>query len=207
MGKVRDIKGQKFNRLTAIEYIGLNKNNKALWKCQCECGNEVTVISAHLINGNTKSCGCYNMDKIMERNTTHGGRETRLYNIWCAMKERCYTKTFRLYKWYGAKGVTICDEWRNDFAAFREWAINNGYEETLTIERNEISKGYEPSNCRWITRKEQARNKSTTAWVTLDGVTKSMIEWSEILGVDYKLVRSRHTEGKRGYELFKPKAV
>ena len=115
----------------------------------------VIILSNHLKSGKIKSCGCLNK----QGNPKHGLRYTRLYRIWINMKTRCYNKNTNRYKDYGARGITICNEWRNDFMSFYNWSMNNGYDENLTIDRINNDKNYEPSNCRWITVKEQNRNK------------------------------------------------
>lgn len=109
----------------------------------------------------------------------HGGTNTRLHRIWMGMKNRCYLHTSPEYKWYGAKGIKICREWFVNFVAFRDWALSNGYEEHLTIERRERTGNYEPSNCCWITNQKQARNRLDNRRVIAFGETKIVKEWSE----------------------------
>ena len=105
---------------------------------------------------------------------------TRLYRIWNGMKARCYTPGTEAYKKYGAKGITVCDEWRNDFRVFYDWALNNGYSDELQIDRIDFRGNYEPSNCRWVNLKQQANNKSNVNFLTYNGETKTISEWSEI---------------------------
>lgn len=207
MGKIIDLTGMKFNKLTVIEFVGLNKNNKALWKCKCECGKIVNVISSNLKNGNTKSCGCYNIDKIIERNTKHNGKGKRLFNIWCNMKDRCYREKSKIYKYYGLKGIKVCDEWLHDYSNFEKWSLENGYRDNLTIDRIDSNKDYCPNNCRWITLAEQQRNKSNNILITIDGVTRKIFEWCEIYKIDLKLAHDRYKKGKKGVEIFKPKKI
>ena len=157
-----DLTGQKFGRLTVIEKVG-TRGHHTYWKCRCECGNITEVRTNALRSGATRSCSCLKEETssklTTERNTKHNMCHTRLCHIWYGMKDRCYRETCRSYKYYGAKGVTVCEEWRNDFMSFYNWAINNNYKETLTIDRIDPYGNYEPSNCRWATWAEQQRNK------------------------------------------------
>lgn len=167
MSKRNDLTGQRFGRLTAIEPIGRYKNGEVIWKCLCDCGNEVEVRSGNLRSEHTKSCGCYHDDAHKPRLTKHGGWGTRLYFVWKDMKGRCECDYRREYKYYGAKGVSVCDEWQ-DFGSFRDWALQNGYDEKAeygqcTIDRIDPYGNYEPSNCRWVSMAEQAKNKRKSA--------------------------------------------
>ena len=117
-------------------------------------------------------------------NYKHGGRHTRLYAIWCSMKTRCYCPNVRAYRYYGGRGITICSEWLNDYISFRNWAMSNGYKEGLTIDRIDNDGNYEPSNCRWTTRKEQANNQRTTIKIEYKGEKKSLHEWAETLNIN-----------------------
>lgn len=161
---MQDLTGNKFHRLTVLGFIRKDRHYNSYWLCRCDCGNETAVTAGRLRSGHTKSCGCYSIEKAKEtcikRNTTHGLSEHRLYNIWCNMKERCFNPNNPDYiKWYGSRGITICDEWKNSFQSFYDWAINNGYSDELSIDRKDVNGNYEPGNCRWATAKEQVKNQ------------------------------------------------
>ena len=127
----------------------------------------------------------------------------RLYRIWAGAKYRCNKPTANNYKYYGGKGITFCKEWER-FAPFCKWALNNGYEDGLTLDRIDNKKGYSPDNCRWVTITEQTNNRSTNTNYTFNGETHTLSEWSKMYGLNYDTVLTRFSNGKRGNELFKP---
>lgn len=173
----KDLVGQRFGRLVVIRRNGstrLKQRQYAVWECLCDCGKIKSVSSYYLTHGKTRSCGCLAHDtqiargralhKIGEAHSRwkHGGSvggSSRLYRIWGGMKTRCYNPNHRAYAHYGGRGITICVEWLHDFAAFRDWALSNGYREGLSIDRVDNDKGYSPDNCRWITQTEQNKNR------------------------------------------------
>lgn len=124
-------------------------------------------------------------------NFKHGKTRTRLYDTWHHMKQRCYNSNDKNYKYYGGRGIAVCDEWKDDFISFHNWATNNGYKEGLTIDRIDVNGNYEPNNCRWFNRKQQARNRRNTRMITCKGETKPLAEWCEVLGLNYWTVISR----------------
>ena len=163
MAKFNDLTGKRFGRLIVVEraenYISPQGQARKRWLCKCDCGNMVIVPARSLINDASKSCGCLQKEIAKNTFTRHGKRGSRLYIIWSSMKTRCYNGKSRAYKWYGGRGIKICDEWLNDFQAFYDWAMANGYKDDLTIDRIDVNGNYEPSNCRWITISEQQKNK------------------------------------------------
>lgn len=195
MGKFKDLTGQKFGKLTVVAQIG-KKGNAILWRCKCECGNDCEVVTADLNRQHNVSCGC-------NRGLKHGKYKTRLYRIYNAMKERCYNQHTVNYHLYGGRGITICKEWLNDFNSFYEWALNNGYKENLSIDRKDTSGNYEPSNCRWITNKEQQSNKRNNVILTYDGITLTAKQWAEKLDINYQTLISRIYRGKPIEEILK----
>ncbi len=154
MGRHIDLTGQVFGRLTVV---GRATQRPSYWSCVCVCGVPKDVHRSNLRNGNTTSCGCYHKERV----TQHGAYNTRLYNIWVNMVQRCENPRKDSYKNYGGRGIFICPEWRNDFRVFREWAITHGYDATLTIDRIDVNRSYEPNNCRWATPKQQQENRRT----------------------------------------------
>lgn len=183
MGKIVDLTGQTFGRLKVIKYAGRAKNRKALWECECSCSNHTHVIvqGANLRNGNTKSCGCLGKENF--NRYKHGYRHTRLYGVWCAMKSRCFNQNNKNYHNYGGRGITVCDEWSNDFMNFYNWAISNGYQENLTIDRIEVNGDYEPFNCRWTTFEVQANNTRANKYITYNNETLTQAQWDRKTGL------------------------
>lgn len=190
-----DLTGQKFGRLTVIELLPERKNAEKVYKCLCDCGNYTSIRSGSLKQGLTRSCGCLGRERIINANTTHGKRHTRIYGIWKTMKTRCYNKHSEKYKNYGSRSIVVCDEWKHDFEAFYNWAMDNNYRDDLTIDRIDNNKGYSPDNCKWSTPKQQVRNRRNTVRLTYNGETKSLAEWSEILNLNYHTVYDRYKHG------------
>lgn len=155
-----NLQGKRFGKLVVIRRVENIPKHHARWLCKCDCGNEHIVQSHCLINGMVKSCGCIQV----EMHLTHGQTGSRLYNVWNAIKARCFNQNYRDYKYYGGRGITMCDEWKNSFEVFSEWAYKNGYNENVkrgdcTIDRIDNDGNYEPSNCRWTTMKVQCESR------------------------------------------------
>lgn len=190
----KDLTGQKFGRLTVV---GIQETNtrKTYWVCQCDCGNIKVVRSDSLQNGMIRSCGCLKREqnKInLQANHKHKMSHTRPYEIWQGMKKRCYNPNDARYDRYGGRGITVCDEWLHDFAAFYKWALENGYSDKLTIDRIDNDKGYSPDNCRWVSEKEQSRNRCTNIKIRIGNATKTLTEWCEIFDLDYRVIHARY---------------
>jgi len=157
MTKKEDLTGQVFNRLTVLHEV-LPQTRPSKWLCKCECGNKKEVRGSSLKNGNTKSCGCFNKEASARRATKHGARSTKLYRTYSSMLSRCRNVTSSSYAHYGAKGISVCDDW-SSFVSFQTWALANGYSDDLTLDRIDSKGDYEPGNCRWSTRTMQSRNR------------------------------------------------
>lgn len=182
--KIKDLTGQKFNHLTVI---GIAERNPLKWECQCDCGNTTGVRTCNLTRGLVKSCGC-----IHHRgNPTHGQCYTRVYRIYAKILRRCFVTDDPAYKNYGGRGITMCEEWRNSFEAFSEWAYSNGYADGKTIDRIDNNGDYSPENCRWATPSEQANNTRRNRNFTLNGKTQTLAQWCNEYGAKYGTVHQR----------------
>ncbi len=197
MSKVIDLTGMRFGRLTVLGRAENRDRKRAMWLCKCDCGDEKIVWGYSLRSGRTVSCGCYNRDKCIRQHTTHGLSSTRIYNIWTGMKDRCINKSNPRWRHYGESGVEVCNEWREDFKAFYDWAVSHGYRDDLTIERIDVRKGYSPDNCRWATWAEQAGNKNNSTAVTINGETHTVAEWARIAGVSYNYLYKKYASFAR----------
>ena len=173
--------GKKYNKLLVIKEAFV-KNGKRYWECECDCGNKTYRTTSKLIRGEIKSCGC--LKYCNQNNLKHHKKGTRIYRIWSSMKQRCLNKNSKHYRNYGAREIKVCDEWKNDFMSFYNWAIANGYRDNLTIDRIDVNGNYEPSNCRWTTVKEQANNRRNNNLIEYDGEKHNLQEWIEILPIN-----------------------
>lgn len=173
--------GKTFGRLTVLKQSP-RKSGKIYWSCLCSCGKVVDVEGYHLRSGRTKSCGCYKADRTRERSKTHGLYNTRLHVIWSSMKIRCYNRNHQAYKNYGGRGISVCAQWKSNFKCFYDWAMDNGYNDSLTIDRIDTNGNYSPENCRWIDMKSQAQNRRNNVYLTDNGQTKTVSDWAAETG-------------------------
>ena len=189
--KIRNLTGQRFTRLLAIKLAGRTKGGDAKWGCICDCGKIRNVISSNLVNGTTKSCGCYSRD--MSKRTIHGLARTNKYKRWNSMKGRCYNKNNKDYKYYGARGIGVCTRWRNSFENF--YADMGERPEGRSLDRIDNDGDYSPENCRWATQTEQNNNRRDTVMCTLNGKTQSLHSWAKELGIKHITLYKRFKKG------------
>lgn len=198
-----DLIGQKFGRLTVLE----KSQTKRKWICRCDCGNILEAYGYDIKSGHTKSCGCYRREKLKDLYTTHNhsqcrnGKPHKLYQVWHSMTQRCCNSNSAPYDRYGGRGIRVCQRWLK-YENFLE-DMGKDWEEGLTIERIDNDGNYEPSNCKWVTQKQQTRNTSRNKYITYKGETKSLGEWVEILGQPYNRIYKRLLRGASIDEAFK----
>lgn len=217
MGKFVDLSGQRFGKLIVLDRTDYKRPSGkpgVRWRCICDCGNETYSDSWSLTHGEKTSCGCTAHDLLSaamrkthknhpeiainfkKMATTHGESKTRLYRIWRGMKSRCNNPGCAGYENYGGRGIKVCPEWERDYLSFKSWAISHGYDENApqgqcTLDRIDVNGNYSPENCQWVSQKQQARNRRDTHYVTHNGETHSIAEWSQILGVKPNTLYSR----------------
>ena len=192
-----DLTGRRYGRLVAL-YRDMDSGSKNKWVCQCDCGNKHVVSYYDLTRKDSRgsrSCGCLKRDLTIERTRTHGLSKHRLYTIYNNIIKRCEDKTHRCYDNYGGRGIKMCDEWRDDFVTFYNWACDNGYRAGLTIDRVDNDRGYCPENCRWVTRIEQQNNRRDNNNLTLGKEKHTVTEWSRITGIKNSTIRGRIASG------------
>lgn len=196
--------GDVFGRWTVISEQAIGKGTNIKYLCRCSCARKTQkyVRAWNLINGDSKSCGCLTSEKTRERRKTHGETNTRLYTIWLSMKARCSNPNNNRHNRYGGRGIKVCQKWDENFLAFKEWALSNGYQDNLSIDRIDNNGNYEPDNCRWSTNKEQCNNRSTNIVIKYNGVEKTATEWGEELGIDTHTIIKRYKQHKPLDEVF-----
>ena len=183
--RFEDIKGNRYGKLVAIQSYYDKEKKCTLWVCKCDCGNTATVRANSLKHGRVKSCGCLRSESNLQRKTTHGLSNTRLYSVWNNMKKRCTNPNAQNYKRYGARGICVCDEWANSFENFSKWAYSNGYQEGLSIDRIDNNGNYCPENCRWSNIMTQNNNRNVSMMITYNGKTQNLSSWCKELDVPY----------------------
>jgi hypothetical protein len=194
--------GTKWGNWTVLEH-DLEKSVKrhTYYKCVCDCGTIKTVRADMLRNGVSKSCGCFKKEQQSQRAKVHGLYQHPLNKRWITMNQRCTNPNVNRYERYGGRGLKVCDEWKNDFLAFYNWSMENGYSSKMTLDRINNDGDYCPENCRYISNKEQQFNKSTNHYVEIEGVSKTIYEWCEEYGVNRNLFNWRLRYGWTGKKL------
>lgn len=195
-----DLTGRTFGNLTVIgklQPIEEKGKRAGMSLCRCSCGNIVSCRNNSLKSGLTTSCGC-NRKKAAEKCAKwHGAtvKHRRIHNIFQKMTARCYNPHHNRYRRYGGRGIRICDEWRNNFGAFLQWALSNGYQDALTIDRIDVNGPYSPQNCRWADKTTQANNTSKNRWLDLDGKRQTLTQWARELKISPVTLESRLDSG------------
>lgn len=195
MSELIDLTGQKFGRLTVIKRaknkIKRNGKHEVMWECLCDCGNTKIVSRNSLRSSAIRSCGCLRKENTKNMRTKHGLRNTQIYKTWANIKTRCYNPNKDTFNYYGGRNVEMCQDWKEDFINFYNWSMEHGYKEGLTIDRINPNGNYEPSNCRWVTMKEQQNNKLNNHYIMYEGQKHTLMEWSEILNINYRTLHKR----------------
>ena len=194
MPRIKDLTGQRFGKLTVISMHPVQtKTHRAQWNCLCDCGNTKIITAAHLIHKQTRSCGCYRKEVITARNTTHNMTQTSTYRSFLAMHRRCYDKYNEHYLYYGARGITVCDRWKNSFENFH--ADMGNRPEGKTLERINNEEGYSPQNCVWATPTQQASNRRNNVKIEINGEIKTVAEWCRVTQIKQSTVSERIKRG------------
>ena len=195
MTKIKDLTGQRIGRLLVLKKDD-TPHKRPYWICKCDCGNIISVSGGHLKeNTQNKSCGCYKH----ERFETHGKSKTRIYRIYKGIIQRCYNSKYdKNKKYYIDKKIKICDAWRNDFMAFYNWAMKNGYSDNLTIDRIDGNGNYCPENCRWVDVKTQSQNRSNVYKIYYKGQTYTLTDFSNKVSLSRSTIRKKI---KAGYKI------
>lgn len=187
--------GARYNRLVISKCLGVVGGHKR-YECMCDCGGKTTAQLFDLKSNNTRSCGCLQRETASKNSFRHGGYIDKKpeYRIYTAIKSRCYNPNSKGYQWYGALGVSMSDDWKSDFNNFFN-DMGKRPSASLSVERIDVSKGYEASNCYWADIETQANNKRDTVRITYNGETKSATQWARQYGVNTKVLRSRLSNG------------
>lgn len=188
--KLINLVGKKFGRLEVLEKA-TPLNGHTRWRCVCDCGKECIVHGTSLKAGTTISCGCFKRENAKELYSTVRQNDKNLYAVWNGIKQRCFNENNKSFHNYGGRGITMDSEWINNYEAFYNWAMDNGYKKGLQIDRIDNDGDYTPSNCRFVDNFIQANNKRNIALYTINGETKSLPQWCRIYNQDYFMVRQR----------------
>lgn len=186
-----DYIGKQYNRLKILELSRMGNGVPLKAICRCDCEKIIICNLDHVKRGLTKSCGCLRSDILTDRNLSHGKSRTKLYRKWAGMKTRCYNENENNYKDYGGRGILICDEWKNNYLNFYNWAMDNGYNENLTIERKNVDGNYCPDNCKWATPKEQMNNMRKSVYYEHNGKIQTMSQWADEYNIEYATFAQR----------------
>lgn len=194
-----NLDGYSFGCFTVIKeaphHIRADGKKVRVWECRCVCGNTRLLNKQEIMSQKRKSCGCKHDEYARAQATVHGDSHKRLHNIWSGMRSRCYNQNEYHYRWYGERGIKMCDEWVDNYVAFKEWAVNNGYSDTLTIDRINVDGDYCPDNCRWVTMKAQCNNRTDNHRVSVFGGLYTLSQLEEKTGIKQETIRRRLKRG------------
>lgn len=197
MSTAKDIIGQRFGRLLVVERHG-TRGSAATWLCVCDCGVRRIVFGFSLRSGATRSCGCLGAELTVQRQMKHGdgrrGAKIPEYTAWEDMIDRCHNPNCRNYRYYGARGISVCDRWRSSYENFLS-DMGRRPSPQHSIDRKNVNDNYEPLNCRWATRKEQSRNTRANRLLTYGGETHCLAEWAELVGIVTTTLKKRLDSG------------
>lgn len=185
-----DLVGAKFGRLLVLRKTNLRYHGKVCWECRCDCGTITTTTTGSLRKGQTRSCGCLHRDGLASRNRVHGLSHLPEYGIWESMKKRCNNPTNKAYKYYGGRGIRVCDRWSTSFEDFYS-DMGPRPSNDHTLERIDSDGDYCPTNCRWATWEEQRRNIRSNRRVDLNGKSTILKDAADILGLSYNRLKYR----------------
>lgn len=192
---LKDLVGKRFGRLVVKERLANKRlpsgKTQIMRLCKCDCGKKHSVSGENLKSGNVKSCGCYAKEISSKVHKKHGLSQTRIFEVWHGIKQRCLNKKDKHYKDYGGRGIIICNYWKNNFINFYKWAMRNGYKEGLTIDRINNNGNYEPANCRWVTLTDQANNRRSNVMVTYNSETLTLTQMARKYNVNFHMLRNR----------------
>ena len=208
--KFEDLTGQRFGRLTVIERAP--SKNITRWKCHCDCGNDIVTTANNLKRGHTTSCGCFREENRPNLKYKHGLKKSRIYEVWSKIKDRCCNEKNKSYPRYGGRGITMCDEWKNDPEAFAKWAYENGYRDDAeygecTVDRIDNNKGYSPENCRIVDLKVQSNNRRSNLWIEHNGERKTLAQWRDFFHLTQGQAHYYFVEKKMSIQEFIDKGI
>lgn len=181
---------KRFGSLVITENLGIRKQIHWVF-AECDCGSIKPYRANDIMFGGSTNCGCKRRKYLVNKNTTHGLSRSPLYAVWQGIKDRCYREGHKAYHRYGGRGITVCDEWLNDFECFSNWALQNGWQKGLEIDRENNDGNYSPDNCRVVTMLVNRRNTSKTIYLEYNGERRPQSEWAEIMGISYDVLSDR----------------
>lgn len=200
--------GKKMFNYTVVDFVKREGKSRYELKCLCDCGKIFYIFPYMFGKPMYKSCGCYKIKKSIEWHTTHGGTHNPLYQEYLAMIHRCYKTDHNAYASYGGRGITVCDEWRENPNNFYAWVESvGGRPKGYTLDRIDNSKGYSPDNCKFVSMHEQSRNKRSNIQITHDGVTKCLTDWALEYDINNETARQRYHNGCSFDEIFSKKPL